>query len=57
MKRNDAQVCLKLSGPLRAALEDEAASEARGLSGLIRKVLIEHAAARITERAGAGASR
>jgi hypothetical protein len=50
-KRNDAQVCLKLAGPLRAALEDEAASEARGLSSLIRKVLIEHAVNRVTERA------
>jgi hypothetical protein len=52
MKKNDAQVCLKLSGPLRAALEDEAAAESRGLSSLVRKVLIDFAAKRITERAG-----
>jgi predicted HicB family RNase H-like nuclease len=52
MKRCDDQITLRVAGPLRAALEDEAASEARGLSNLIRKVLIEYAAKRITERAG-----
>lgn len=50
MKRNDAQVCLKLAGPLRAALEGEAAIDGRGLSGLIRKILVDHAARRIVSR-------
>jgi hypothetical protein len=49
MVRNDAQVCLKLSGPLRAALEDEAAARQRSLSNLIRTVLIDHTAQRIAE--------
>jgi len=53
MKRNDAQVCLKLSGPLRGALDAEAAARGRSLSNLIRLILIEHVAPRITERAGA----
>jgi hypothetical protein len=59
MKRNNDQITLRVAGPLRAALEDQAASEARGLSNLIRKVLIEHVAKHITERAGAdvGATR
>lgn len=50
MKRNDDQVCLRLAGPLRAALEDEATSESRGLSSLVRKVLVDHAAQRILSR-------
>ena len=57
MKRNNDQITLRVAGPLRAALEDEAASEARGLSSLIRKVLIEHAANRIAERANAEGAR
>jgi hypothetical protein len=58
MKRNDAQVCLKLAEPLRATLEDEAAARGRSLSNLIRTILLAHATQRITERAGtnAGAS-
>jgi hypothetical protein len=55
MMRNDAQVCLKLSGPLREALEAEAAERGRSLSNLIRQVLVAHSAKRITERAGADA--
>jgi hypothetical protein len=55
MKRNDAQVCLKLSGVLRAVLEAEAAERGRSLSNLIRQVLVAHSAKRITERAGADA--
>jgi hypothetical protein len=52
-KRNDAQVCLKLAGPLRSALEEESAARGRSLSNLIRVVLIDHVAKRITERASA----
>jgi predicted HicB family RNase H-like nuclease len=55
MKRFDDQVCLKLAGPLRATLEEEAAERGRSLSNLIRRVLTDHAAERITERAGADA--
>jgi hypothetical protein len=55
-KRNDAQICLKLAAPLRAALESEAAAESRGLSGLIRKILVDHSTKYTVERAtGAGA--
>jgi len=50
MQRNDAQVSLKLARPLRAELEDWAAAESRGLSSLIRKILVDQAAKRITER-------
>jgi hypothetical protein len=58
-KRNDAQVCLKLAGPLRVALEAEAEAESRGLSSLIRKILLDHSTKQITGRASgadAGAS-
>jgi hypothetical protein len=58
MKKNDAQVCLKLAGPLRSSLEAQAAAESRGLSSLIRKILIEHSTRYTIERgaANAGAS-
>ncbi len=50
----DAQICLRLSKPLRSALEDEATVAGDcGLSAIIRKILIDHAAKRITERAAA----
>jgi hypothetical protein len=55
MKRNDAQVCLKLSGPLRAAPEAEAAARGRSLSNLIRAILITHTTKRVVELAGAEA--
>jgi hypothetical protein len=62
MRKNDAQVCLKLSGPLRTALEDWAAAESRSLSSLIRRQLVELTAHRILSReaaakANAGAAR
>jgi hypothetical protein len=50
MIRYDSHVCLKLSGPLRAALEDEAAAHQRSLSSLIRTVLVNHAAQRVVDR-------
>jgi hypothetical protein len=53
-KRYDNQVCLKLSGPLRAALEAEAAARGRSLSNVIRIILLEHSTKRIiTGHAGA----
>jgi len=62
MKKFDNQVCIKLAGPLRAVLEAEAAAESRGLSSLVRKVLVDHATQRILSRetavdANAGAPR
>jgi hypothetical protein len=53
MKRNDAQVCLKLAGPLREALDADAATRERSVSWVIRKILINHYAPRIVERATA----
>jgi hypothetical protein len=58
MKR-DGQITLRVAGTLRAVLEDEAAAESRGLSGLIRKILVEHSTKYTVERASgadAGAS-
>ncbi len=55
----DAQVNVRLSKTLRAALEDEATVTGDcGLSAVIRKILIDHTARRIikTERAGASAN-
>jgi hypothetical protein len=49
MKRYENQVCLKLAGPLRAALEDEAAAQSRSLSYLIRQILIQHVAQRVID--------
>jgi hypothetical protein len=57
MKRNDAQVCLKLAGPLRAALEAEAAARGRSLSNLIRLILIDHETQRIGAGTDVGATR
>lgn len=51
MKRRDDQVTIRLAGTLRAALEDEAAQRGRGLSHLIRSILLAHAAQRVVERA------
>jgi hypothetical protein len=53
MKKQDNQVCVKLSGPLRAVLEDWAAAESRGLSSLIRRLLINAAAQRVVDHSGA----
>ena len=56
----DDQIVVRISRPLRAALENAAMADGdRGLSGLVRKVLIDYAANHITERAGAdvGATR
>jgi hypothetical protein len=55
-KIRDAQIVVRISRPLRAALEDEAMADGdRGLSGIVRKILVDHAARRINERAGADA--
>jgi hypothetical protein len=59
MKRRDDQITLRVAGTLRAELEAAASADDIGLSGLVRKVLIDYAAQRIAERAGAdvGATR
>jgi hypothetical protein len=44
------QIHLRIAGTLRKELEDEAAAQSRGLSGLIRKILVDHASRRIAER-------
>jgi hypothetical protein len=49
-KRYDNQVCLKLAGPLREALEVEAMARGRSLSNLIRTVLLAHATKSVVER-------
>ena len=50
MKKRDDQITLRIAGTLRTALEDEAAQRNRGLSNLIRKILIDHTSQRIAER-------
>jgi hypothetical protein len=58
MKRRDDQITLRVAGTLRTALEAEAAAESRSLSNQIRKILVQHTAQRITERAASeGTSR
>jgi predicted HicB family RNase H-like nuclease len=54
--KRDDQITLRVAGTLRAALEDEAATESRGLSSLVRKVLLDHAARRAVLRETAAAN-
>jgi hypothetical protein len=51
MRKQDNQVCLKLSGTLRTHLEDEALTRQRSLSNLIRQILIDHTAERVARAA------
>jgi len=53
MKKFDDQVCLKLAGPLRSELENWAAEESRGLSSMIRKLLVDCVTQRVIERGDA----
>jgi hypothetical protein len=60
MSRNirDDQIVVRISRPLRAALENVAMADGdRGLSGIVRKALVDFATKHVTERAGAGATR
>jgi len=50
MKRYEDQVCLKLSGTLRAAIEADAAERSRSISWIIRRLLIEHYSQRGVDR-------
>jgi hypothetical protein len=55
MKKRDDQICVRIPRPLRAALEDAAMADGdRGLSGIIRKVLVDFATEHITERGSGG---
>jgi hypothetical protein len=53
MKKRDDQITLRVAGTLRAELEAAASADDLGLSGLVRKVLIDYAAKRVIERVGA----
>jgi hypothetical protein len=62
MKKRDDQITLRLAGTLRSELEDWAAAESRGLSSMVRKLLVDCVTQRITARvldrsASEGASR
>jgi hypothetical protein len=56
MKKRDDQITLRVSGPLRAELEAAASADDLGLSGLVRRVLIEYATKRVVSRGDAGAA-
>jgi hypothetical protein len=45
------KINLRVSGPLRSALEAEAAAEDRDLSSVVRRILINHTTQRVVERA------
>jgi hypothetical protein len=52
----DDQIVVRIARPLRIALQDAAMADGdRGLSGIVRKALVEFAAKHINERAGADA--
>lgn len=51
MKQRDDQIHVRLSGTLRAHLEDEALAHGRSLSNLIRVILIDHTAERVAAAA------
>jgi predicted DNA-binding protein len=53
-RRNDDQTCLRLPAPLREQLAADAAALGRSVSWVIRKILIEHYAARAQARRTAG---
>jgi hypothetical protein len=46
----DAQIVVRIAGVLRQELAEEAALDGRSLSGLIRKVLVDHAVTRSQAR-------
>jgi hypothetical protein len=55
-KKRDDQLCIRVPRQLRIALEDAALADGdRGLSGIVRKALVDFATKYITERAGANA--
>jgi hypothetical protein len=54
----DDQIVVRISRPLRAALEDAAMVDGdRGLSGMVRKALVDFATKHVTERADVGGAR
>jgi hypothetical protein len=56
MKKRDDQITLRVSGPLRAELEAAASADDLGLSGLVRRVLIDYATKRVVARGDSGAA-
>jgi hypothetical protein len=56
MRKRDDQITLRVATALRAELEAAASADDLGLSGLVRKVLIDFAAKRVIERAAPEAS-
>ena len=52
MKKRDDQITLRVAGTLRTELEAAASADELSLSGVVRRVLIDFATKRITERAG-----
>ena len=49
------QLVIRVAKPLRDELESAARADGRPLSNQVRKILIDFATARVTERAEAGA--
>jgi uncharacterized protein (DUF1778 family) len=56
MRKRDDQITLRVATALRAELEAAASADDLGLSGLVRKVLIDYAAKRVIERGNSGAA-
>jgi hypothetical protein len=50
-KKCDDQITVRIAAPLRVELEHAAADDGRELSSLVRKILIDHAAQRVVDRA------
>jgi hypothetical protein len=49
----DGQICIRVSRALRSELEAAAQDDGRGIADEIRRVLVDYAAKRITDRASA----
>ena len=56
MQKLEEQLVIRVATPLRQELESAARSDDRPLSAYVRRLLIDHATARLIERASAGAS-
>jgi hypothetical protein len=54
MQKLEEQLVIRVAKPLRDELESAAREDARPLASYVRRLLIEHATARVTERAEAG---
>jgi hypothetical protein len=54
MPKFEDQLVVRIAAPLREELEREAQADDRPLSAYVRKILVAHAVARVTERTAAG---